>query len=82
MPSTFAVAEPTTNYPAIMPTYKGISSEAFRHPLDSQAEESLRGLPGFDFVARKFVEFVYERPQLIYLMGNTIEVGPRQYSTI
>ncbi|MBV6625214.1 MAG: M48 family metallopeptidase [Rivularia sp. (in: Bacteria)] len=65
-----------------MPTYKGISSEAFRHPLDRQAEESLRGLPGFDFVARKFVEFVYERPQLIYLMGNTIEVGPRQYSTI
>lgn len=65
-----------------MPTYKGISAEAFRHPLDRQAEEALRGLPGFDFVARKFVEFVYERPQLIYLMGNTIEVGPRQYSTI
>ncbi len=65
-----------------MPTYKGISSEAFKHPLDRQAEESLRGLPGFDFLARKFVEFVYERPQLVYLMGNTIEVGPRQYSTI
>ncbi|WP_414619152.1 M48 family metallopeptidase [Calothrix sp. CCY 0018] len=65
-----------------MPTYKGISAEAFRHPLDRQAEESLRGLPGFDFLARKFVEFVYERPQLVYLMGNTIEVGPRQYSTI
>ncbi|MGB6299685.1 MAG: M48 family metallopeptidase [Rivularia sp. (in: cyanobacteria)] len=65
-----------------MPTYKGISAEAFRHPQDRQAEETLRGLPGFDFIARKFVEFVYERPQLVYLMGNTIEVGPRQYSTI
>ena len=65
-----------------MPTYKGISGEAFKHPLDRQAEQTLRGLPGFDFVARKFVEFVYERPQLVYLMGNTIEVGPRQYSTI
>jgi Zn-dependent protease with chaperone function len=65
-----------------MPTYKGISGEAFRHPLDRQAEETLRNLPGFDFIARKFVEFVYERPQLVYLMGNTIEVGPRQYSTI
>ncbi len=65
-----------------MPTYRGISSEAFRHPLDSQAEETLRDLPGFDFIARKFVEFVYERPQLVYLMGNTIEVGPRQYSTV
>ncbi|MBD2774897.1 M48 family metallopeptidase [Iningainema tapete] len=65
-----------------MPTYKGISSEAFRHPLDRQAELALRSLPGFDFLARKFVEFFAERPQLIYLMGNTIQVGPRQYSTI
>ncbi|WP_414574938.1 M48 family metalloprotease [Anabaena sp. CCY 9402-a] len=65
-----------------MPTYTGISSEAFRHPLDRQAEQALRNLPGFDLIARKFVEFVYERPQLVYLMGNTIQVGPRQYSTI
>ncbi len=33
-------------------------------------------------MARKFVEFVYERPQLIYQMGNHIQVGPRQYSSI
>ncbi len=65
-----------------MPTYKGISSEAFRHPLDRQAEQALRNLPGFDFMARKFVDFFAERPQLVYLMGNTIQVGPRQYSTI
>lgn len=65
-----------------MPTYKGISSEAFRHPLDREAEQTLRSLPGFDLVARKFVEFLYERPQFIYHMGNSIQVGPRQYSTI
>ncbi|MCP6760912.1 MAG: M48 family metallopeptidase [Fischerella sp. CENA71] len=65
-----------------MATYTGISSEAFRHPLDRQAEQALRSLPGFDLVARKLMEFIYERPQLIYLMGNTIQVGPRQYSTI
>lgn len=65
-----------------MPTYPGISSEAFRHPLDRQAEQALRSVPGFDLVARKFVEFLYERPQLVYLMGNSIQVGPRQYSTI
>jgi Zn-dependent protease with chaperone function len=65
-----------------MPTYTGISSEAFRHPLDQQAEQALRSLPGFDLIASKFVEFVYERPQLVYLMGNSIQVGPRQYSTI
>lgn len=65
-----------------MPTYTGISSEAFRHPLDRQAEQALRSVPGFDLVARKFVEFVYERPQLVYLTGNNIQAGPRQYSTI
>lgn len=65
-----------------MPTYTGISSEAFRHPLDRQAEQTLRSLPGFDLIARKFVEFVYERPQFVYLMGNSIQAGPRQYSTV
>lgn len=65
-----------------MPSYPGISSDAFRHPLDRQAEEALRSVPGFNLVARKFVEFLYERPQFIYLMGNSIQVGPRQYSTI
>ena len=65
-----------------MPTYPGISSEAFRHPLDRQAEQSLRSLPGFDLVAGKFVEFVYERPQFVYHMGNSIQVGPRQYSSV
>ncbi|HEY9692703.1 MAG TPA: M48 family metallopeptidase [Oculatellaceae cyanobacterium] len=65
-----------------MPTYTGIKSEAFRHPLDKEAEKALRNLPGFDVVARKFVEFVYEKPQFVFLMGNSIQVGPRQYPTI
>lgn len=65
-----------------MPTYSGISSEAFRHPLDQQAEASLRSVPGFDLVASRFMEFIYERPQYVYLMGNSIQVGPRQYPTL
>lgn len=65
-----------------MPTYTGISSEAFRHPLDREAEIALRSVPGFDLIASKFVEFVYERPQYIYLMGNCIQVSPRQYASI
>ncbi len=65
-----------------MPTYPGLSSDAFKHPLDRQAEQALRSLPGFDLVARKFVEFIYERPQLIYHSGNSIQVGPRQYASI
>ncbi|GAB4378060.1 MAG: hypothetical protein Kow00121_29100 [Elainellaceae cyanobacterium] len=65
-----------------MPTYTGISSEAFRHPLDIQAEQALRSVPGFDLVARRFVEFMYERPRYVFLMGNSVEVGPRQYASV
>jgi Zn-dependent protease with chaperone function len=65
-----------------MPTYPGLTSSAFRHPLDEQAAQSLRSIPGFDLLASKFTEFMYERPRQVYLMGNAIEVGPRQYGSI
>lgn len=65
-----------------MPTYPGISSEAFKHPLDYQAETALRSVPGFDLLASNFVEYFHERPWQIYLLGNGIQVGPRQYSTL
>ena len=65
-----------------MPTYPGISSEAFRHPLDKQAEQTLRSVPGFDILTRTFIEYLYERPQQIYHLGNSIQVGAKQYSTI
>lgn len=65
-----------------MTSYPGISSEAFRHPLDRQAEQTLRSVPGFNLVARKFIEFLSERPRFVYLMGNSIQVGPRQYASV
>ncbi|MDB9529253.1 M48 family metallopeptidase [Oscillatoria sp. CS-180] len=65
-----------------MPDYPGISRDAFRHPLDQQAEATLRSVPGFDIVARKFVEFMYERPQFVSLMGNNVQVGPQQYASL
>lgn len=65
-----------------MPTYTGIASEAFKHPLDQQAEQALRSVPGFDLVAKAFIEYLYERPQQVYLLANNMEVGPRQYSTL
>ncbi|WP_013323139.1 M48 family metalloprotease [Gloeothece verrucosa] len=65
-----------------MPTYTGISSNAFRHPLDQQAEASLRSLPGFDILAKSFSQYLYERPQHIFLLGNNIKVTSRQYPTL
>ncbi|MBE9074499.1 M48 family metallopeptidase, partial [Microcystis sp. LEGE 08355] len=65
-----------------MPTYPDISSQAFKHPLDQQAEQALRSVPGFDLLAKSFSEYLYERPQQIFLMGNDLKVGPRQYATL
>ena len=65
-----------------MPSYSGISSDAFRHPADRQAEETLRSLPGFELLTNRFVEYFYERPQNIYWLGNSIQAGVRQYSTL
>jgi Zn-dependent protease with chaperone function len=65
-----------------MPTYPDISSQAFKHPLDQQAEQTLRSVPGFDLLAKSFSEYLYERPQQILLMGNDLKVGPRQYATL
>jgi len=53
-----------------MPTYTGISSEAFRHPLDQQARQALRSLPDFDLVPVDSAKFVYERPSSSYLIGQ------------
>ena len=65
-----------------MPTYPGLSAKAFKHPLDQQAEDSLRSVPGFDLLAKTFIEYFYERPQQIFLLGNNLQVGARQYSTL
>jgi Zn-dependent protease with chaperone function len=65
-----------------MPSYPNISSQAFKHPLDQQAEQALRSVPGFDLLAKSFSEYLYERPQQILLMGNDLKVGPRQYATL
>ncbi|MBC1197360.1 M48 family metallopeptidase [Microcystis aeruginosa BLCCF158] len=65
-----------------MPSYPDISSQAFKHPLDQQAEQALRSVPGFDLLAKSFSEYLYERPQKILLMGNDLKVGPRQYATL
>ena len=62
-----------------MTAYPGISSDAFRHPADREAEDTLRSFPGFQPIAQKFVEFFYERPQHLYLSGRGIQVGPQQY---
>ena len=36
---------------------KDLPASAFQHPLDKQATENLRKLKGFDWLAKKFLEY-------------------------
>jgi len=58
--------------------FKGLSSEAFQHPLDQTATENLKKLKGFDWVVKKFIEYNVERFSYIENIGNNIRVGPKQ----
>lgn len=57
---------------------KGITANIFQHPLDRQATENLKKLKGFDWVAKKFVEYGIERIEYVQHIGGCIRIGPRQ----
>lgn len=65
-----------------MVRYRGLTASDFRHPLDLQAEQALRTLPGFEAIARQFMQWAYERPQTAYLLANAVQVGPQQYGSL
>lgn len=57
---------------------KGLSSNIFQHPLDRQATENLKKLKGFDWLAKKFVEYGIERIEYVRHIGGCIRIGPKQ----
>ena len=56
---------------------QGLQADRFRHPLDQQATESLRSLPGLEWIVRRFMTVVEE---VVYLdnISSAILVGPTQ----
>lgn len=45
--------------------FKGLRSERFRHPLDQQATEQLRRLPGLEWVVRRLMRVAEEAVYLV-----------------
>jgi Zn-dependent protease with chaperone function len=59
---------------------KGLTAEAFQHPLDRQAATQLSRIKGFDWLVKKFLEYGLERIEYISHIGGGVRVGPRQMS--
>ena len=56
----------------------GISSRSWEHPADRAALNSLRALPGFDEILKRFMGFLGERGVRQLFLANAVRVGPQQ----
>jgi Zn-dependent protease with chaperone function len=56
----------------------GLDADLFRHPLDRQATNNLRRVPGFDKVIAKFLEWGVERVEYVAHTASGVRVGPTQ----
>jgi Zn-dependent protease with chaperone function len=68
----------TVNLPEALEPYPGISSKAYEHPADRAATAALKAVPMLDTVARRLVEFRYERALRQFYLGNSLKVSERQ----
>jgi Zn-dependent protease with chaperone function len=66
------------NLPDAVRPYPNISSKAYEHPADRAATAALKAVPMLDTVARKLVEWRYERALRQFYLGNSVKVGEHQ----
>jgi Zn-dependent protease with chaperone function len=56
----------------------GLKADQFRHPLDRQATNNLKQLPGFDLLIRSVLGGVAEQYFYMENIASSIQVGPEQ----
>ncbi|MDT3442386.1 M48 family metallopeptidase [Pseudofrankia sp. BMG5.37] len=56
----------------------GLDVDLFRHPLDRQATNNLKRVPGFDKAVARFIEWGVERIEYVEHTASGVRVGPRQ----
>ncbi len=59
-----------------------MSSNAFEHPLDRAALETLRKVPFIDKLFKKLIELGFERRLRVTLLGQAVHVTPKQCSRV
>jgi Zn-dependent protease with chaperone function len=60
------------------PSIAGLQADAFRHPLDRQATQSLRQIPGLDLLIRGLLGPTAEQMFYLQNLASSILVGPNQ----
>ena len=64
--------------PDSLEPYRNISSRAYEHPADRAATAALQAVPMLDTVARKLIEWRYERALRQFYLGNSVRIGEHQ----
>lgn len=62
--------------------YPKLSRQAFQHPHDLKALETLRGFKGLDVICHKIIEFGFERAMFVLSIGSDVRVTPRQFPRV
>lgn len=60
----------------------GIAPEAYRHPHDQQATESLRSVPGFEVAISKLSRYGLEQLLYVQMCASAVKVTPKQCGRI
>jgi Zn-dependent protease with chaperone function len=60
----------------------GIAPEAYRHPLDQQATNSMRSAPGLEEAVSKLSRFGLEQIMYVEMLASAVKVTPRQCGKI
>ena len=61
---------------------KAVSPRDYYHEADKQALESLKAIPGFDLLLKKFMEIFSETQQECLNMASKVRLGPKQLPEI
>lgn len=55
-----------------------LAPDAYRHPMDQQATQALRAVPGFELAATKFSRYSFERFLYNEYLASAVKVSPNQ----
>ncbi len=77
-PQTVASDELKDILPGTRKRLYSIAPEAYRHPHDQQATESLRAVPGFELAVSKLSRFGLEQLLYVQMCATAVKVTPKQ----
>lgn len=59
-----------------------VHPDAYSHPLDRQALQALRQIPGIDMILKKLLELTYERMYRVMCNATSLQVSQNQFADL